>query len=150
MNCDGVCIKCTGNYPKENLFRGKSIDTGNWFYGNYIWKPWLEDNGEKKRVLALSDGELVVHVDPVTVGEFTGALAGNRAMIFEGDVIDLPGWIVSYSTGMKCYYGMQAGWYIQRDNWESWEELQNTDRFVILGNIHDNPELADSRTMQII
>lgn len=36
---------------------------------------------------------------------------------------------------------MNAGWYIQRDNFESWMELENCEVHNIIGNIHDNPEL---------
>lgn len=54
---------------------------------------------------------------------------------------DIPRWVVAYSTGMKCCSGLQAGWYIQRDDWESWSELKNTNEMAVIGNIHDNPEL---------
>jgi uncharacterized phage protein (TIGR01671 family) len=144
MNCNGVCRDCHGGYTRERLFRGKSFDTGKWFVGCYIWEVFRVVNDQKVRLISLSDGNRVVHVDPKTIGEFTGALTANGTKIFEGDIIDLPRWVVSYSTGMKCCSGMQVGWYIQRDNWESWTELQDTDRFVIIGNIHDNPELLEA------
>ena len=40
---------------------------------------------------------------------------------------------------------MQARWYIQRDNFESWEELLCIKDHEILGNIYDNPELLERR-----
>lgn len=137
MNCDGNCRDCTGNVPREILFRGKRIDNGEWFIGCDLWRPWLYDQD----FVTLSDHNGIVKVDPKTIGEFTGAFTGNGTMIFEGDIIDLPRWVVTYSTGMKCGSGMQVGWYIQRDNWASWAELQDTDKMVVIGNIYDNPEL---------
>lgn len=129
MNCDGICKDCKHDFKRERLYRGKRIDNGEWFYGCYIWGSFLSNSEENAIVY------------PNTIGEFTGAFTGNGTMIFEGDIIDLPGWIVTYGTGMDCCYGMQVGWYIQRDNWESWTPLENTDRFVVIGNVHDNPEL---------
>ena len=137
MKCDGVCKNCKHDFRKERLFRGKRLDNGEWFIGYDIWAPWFED----QNFVTLSDHKDMVRVDPKTIGEFTGALAGDGTMIFEGDFIDLPRWVVTYSTGMNCCYGMQVGWYIQRDDWESWAPMENTDKFVIIGNIHDNPEL---------
>lgn len=137
MNCNGNCKKCTYKFKKERLFRGKRLDNGEWFYGFDIWYPWLGNDN----FATLSDHNEIVNVDPETIGEFTGALTGNGTRIFEDDIIDIPGWVVTYSTGMSCCYGLQVGWYIQRDNWESYMELQNGDKFVVIGNIHDNPDM---------
>ena len=137
MNCSSNCRKCTYKFKKERLFRGKRLDNGEWFYGFEFWSSWIGDGG----YIVLSDHNEMNRVDPETVGEFTGAYTVDGTRIFEDDIIDIPGWVVTYSTGMNCCYGMHVGWYIQRDNWESWAELQNTDKFVIIGNIHDNPEL---------
>ena len=137
MNCNGICRECKGWKPKERLFRGKRIDNGEWFIGFDIWSPWLGN----ENFVTLSNHKEMVKVNPKTIGEFTGALDKNGTKIFEGDIIDMPGWVVTYSTGVKCCKGMQAGWYIQRDNWESWMELENTDEMAVIGNIHDDPEL---------
>lgn len=139
MNCNGICRECEGGYTKERLFRGKRIDNGEWFVGFDIWSPWLGNED----FVTLSDLKDMVRVDPKTIGEFTGALASDGTRIFEGDIIDIPRWVVSYSTGMKCCHGLQVGWFIQRDNWESWTELQNTEEMTVIGNIHDNPELLE-------
>lgn len=137
MNCNGDCKECNGKYTRERLFRGKRIDNGEWFVSGDIWTPWPYD----RTFVMLSDHEQVVRVDPETIGEFTGACTADGTKIFEGDIIDIPCWVVSYSTGMKCCSGMQAGWYIQRDNWESWGALENPEDMTVIGNIHDNPEL---------
>lgn len=137
MNCDGICRECKGPHTRERLFRGKRIDNGEWFFGFDIWSPWLGNED----FVTLSDHKEMARVDPKTIGEFTGALDMNGAKIFEGDIIDIPRWVVTYSTGMKCCKGLQVGWFIQRDDWESYGELMDTDVMSVIGNIHDNPEL---------
>lgn len=137
MNCDGICRKCNHVYRKERLYRGKRLDNGEWFVGYDIWAPWFEDQD----FVTLSDHNEMVRVDPQTIGEFTGALDKNGTRIFEGDIVDISHWVVTYSTGMKCFRGMNVGWHIQRDNWESWDELSEPDMHVVIGNIYDNPEL---------
>lgn len=139
MGCNGICRECETSSKKERLFRGKRIDNGEWFFGFDIWSPWVGN----ENFVTLSDHKEMVKVDPKTIGEFTGALSAYGTKIFEGDIIDTPRWVVSYSNGMNCCSGMQVGWYIQRDNWESWTELQDTEMRKIIGNIHDNPELLE-------
>jgi hypothetical protein len=136
MNCACKCSNCTHDFKRQRLFKGKRIDNGEWFIGFDIWQPWFRG----QNYAMLSDHNEVCKVDPKTICEFTGAMTGNGTRIFEGDIIDIPGWVVTYSDGMNCCYGLRVGWYIQRDNWESYMELQNTDQFVVIGNIHDVKE----------
>lgn len=138
MNCNGSCRECNG-YRKERLYRGKRLDNGEWFFGSDIWTPWFDE----LMYVTLSDHKEVVNVDPKTVGEWTGAVDRNGVKIFEGDFIDNPRWYVAYSTGMKCFNGMQAGWYVQRDDFTSWMELEYPDEMTVIGNIYDNPELLE-------
>lgn len=139
MNCNGICKDCKGPYQRERLFRGKRIDNGEWFFGFDIWSPWLGNED----FVTLSDHKEMAKVDPKTIGEFTGALTSDGTKIFEGDIIDIPRWVVTYSTGMKCCKGLQVGWFIQRDDWESYAELMDTEEMTVIGNIHDNPELLE-------
>ena len=139
MSCDCTCKECKNGGRRERLYRGKRLDNGEWFVGCDIWAPWFDD----QNFVTLSDHKEMVHVDPETIGEFTGAYDSKGNRIFEGDVIDIPRWVVSYSTGMACFKGMQVGWYTQRDNWTSWSALENTDDCTVIGNIYDNPELLE-------
>ena len=133
---------------REVLFRGKSIDTGAWVEG-YLYIHAGGTEYEQAYILGELDHRESIYdiwkcaecVDLKTVGEFTGALTGNGTKIFEGDIVDTPRWVVTYGDGMKCFSGMQAGWYIQRDRFESWMELVDTEDLKVIGNIHDNPEL---------
>lgn len=139
MNCNHSCTECKG-YKKERLYRGKRLDNGEWFFGSDIWTPWFDE----LMYVTLSNHKEVVNVDPKTVSEWTGAVDRNGTKIFEGDFIDHPRWYMAYSTGMKCFDGMQAGWYVQRDDFTSWMELEYPDEMTVIGNIYDNPELLRS------
>lgn len=124
---------------REILFRGKRTDDGEWVEGYYQEYP----EGYVHIQNTSNDWFPVI---PETVGQFTGLLDKNGKKIFEGDILDTPRWIVSYCADTNAGLGMNAGWYIQRDNFTSWLELENSEWHVVLGNIHDNPELLKSST----
>ena len=140
---------------REILFRGKT-KSGDWVYGSLIKAPGYccilesEENVHPMDYPYL-DGDLGVidgkatPVIPETVGQWTGLVDKNGNKIFEGDVVDTPRWYVDYTGGFGESYGMNAGWYLQRDNYESWMELDCIEDHIILGNIHDNPELLERK-----
>ena len=134
---------------REILFRGKSKN-GEWAYGCLFV---LGKGTEYEDVYILGDldhretvydiWKCAERVDPKTVGQFTGLTDKNGEKIFEGDVGDTRRWHVAYAADVGASYGMTAGWYIQRDDFESWSELECADNYEVLGNIHDNPELLE-------
>ena len=141
---------------REILFRGKTTSKENgefnniWVYGDLIKnkdKYYIHPQANAITVSGELGKIIVMHeVIPETVGQWSGLLDKNGKKIFEGDILDTPRWIVSYCANTNAGLGMNAGWYVQRDNFTSWLELENTEWHVILGNIHDNPELLKSST----
>lgn len=142
---------------REILFRGKRTDNGEWIEGLLLKGTFYYDDREILTIVPvdnvfyprceISSYEEVI---PETVGQWTGLLDKNGKKIFEGDILDTPRWIVSYCADTNAGLGMNAGWYIQRDNFTSWLELENSEWHVVLGNIHDNPELLKSSTQVTI
>lgn len=143
---------------REILFRGKSLITHEWIYGD------LFQHGEQRFIMAEGKN---TEVEPETVGEFTGHIDKNGVKIFEGDIINYesPGYSVKYGTINFGKYALHTdcpayniGFYISwlnnpfvRQDLGFWLEQRE---IVIIGNIYDNPELlgtseyADNPTEQ--
>lgn len=67
----------------------------------------------------------------------------NNKEIYAGD-IDEYGYVVTYLANLNEGLGMNAGWYLQRDNFESWSELVCDEDIEIIGNVFENPGKANN------
>lgn len=121
-------------------FRGKRIDNGQWVYGFLADSYYIND----VNWVDLSS----IEIDPETVGQFTGLLDRNKSEIYEGDIIQ-----VDYimATG-RHFIGLsyEVRWCIQEGCWTAWNgytdvALPRPRQILIKGNIHDNPELLNSK-----
>lgn len=137
---------------REILFRGKSIDAGEWVEGLLITID-LECDGNINDSIPRTHcivpigvefyrGELggFEFVDPETVGQFTGVLDKNSTKIFEGDVVKCE---IIYDTG--CYPRFETKIktvrYVEGCFIPLYDAVRNS--YEVLGNIHDNPELVE-------
>ena len=132
---------------REILFRGKRMDDGEWVEG-YLVKAVggecmiLPVTTEHCGGAEFSEG---YHCDPTTVGQYTGLKDKNGKRIFEGDICrnTRTGEIVSVK-----WHGTMAGyvWNKRRADgflFDFGELFRACDKYEVIGNIHDNPELLE-------
>ena len=151
---------------REILFRGKRCDNGEWVeglpiktYDTKIGKNSV-DYANPVPVVLMASGRIVLEcgydevpffntdeypiVNPETVGEYTGMTDKNGKKIFAGDIISTSSkligavkWNDTFAKYIVCYNQISGNWF----------DFEGEDCFsvaldcVIIGNIHDNPEL---------
>lgn len=138
---------------REILFRGRKTDDEKWVYGFYVHLYCIGKDMESHRIykhFAATDcGDFYpdwYEVDAATVGQYTGLLDKNGKRIFEGDICrnTKTGEIVSVK-----WHGTMAGfvWNKRKEdsNLSDFGELFRVyDKYEVIGNIHDNPELLEA------
>lgn len=117
---------------KEILFRGKSLNTGEWVYG-FVWKL----HGKT----FIANEKLLDEVDPNTVGQYIGVIH-NGVKLFEGDIIKVTD-VSALVVGMKSHFRYTASLPSGEEFAESLSLSAVTNilnkRFgnVVINNIHD-------------
>lgn len=141
---------------REILFRGKRIDSNGWVYGH----PVADIYGAKYPIIIHSseynDGNNVdIDYDFViseTVGQYTGLTDKNGKKIFEGDIIKSHGndsYVIKYGEYIPrnyClarYYDKPTIGFYAYDGERCFQLSTNSRCYEVIGNIHDNPELAE-------
>lgn len=130
---------------RKILFRGKRMDDGEWVEG-YLVKAVggecmiLPVTTEHCGGAEFSEG---YHCDPTTVGQYTGLKDKNGKRIFEGDICrnTRTGEIVSVK-----WHGTMAGYVWDKRRADGFlfdfgELFRACDKYEVIGNIHDNPEM---------
>jgi uncharacterized phage protein (TIGR01671 family) len=132
-----------GKTPREILFRGKvkynmppHQKACDWVYGNY--------NKYDETSIVDSTG-FAFYVIPETVREYTGLKDRNGKRIFEGDIVDIPGWGKGAVYFVDGRYGATGN--KERNYPFYWLGYCKTDHSdfeaEVIGNVHDNPELLE-------
>lgn len=133
---------------REIKFRGKRKGTGEWVYGSYSWGFSIYRQSQYRTIVNPIGCNCIesYEVNPSTVGQFTGRLDINEVEIFKDDIIE------NY-TGRRCQViwfesPEYCGWDLRAINSEGKPPLysmwdSNVQGWVVIGNIHDNPELLE-------
>lgn len=137
---------------REILFRGKRINGGGWAEGSYIYAHKWGFDGSDGHLIGNIYATVRTQVDPETVGQFTGLVDRNGNRIFEGDIIlfedESPSNYEYHDcTEMRCGEMKFADGQFYLTNRIAVEmgDLIYDEKLdgVIVGNIHDNPELLE-------
>lgn len=125
--------------PRQYIFRGKRVDTGEWVMGYYI--KYAHPN-EEHWIYVYGGLGFIVH--PATLGQSTGLFDKNGKEIYEGDVVKY-----THRFGDKGYI------YYSKDYASFNIDLTGSMNGVfdnlhehigdleIIGTIHDKPILID-------
>ena len=117
---------------REILFRGKTI-LGKWIEGDLL--QYLGCG--KVHIAQYYKGTGGQEVISETVGQYTGLTDKNGKKIFEGDIVTLP----KYGGGKaKSVVYFKGGKFAVDGSNYAFKDMC-TKNMVVIGNIHDNPEL---------
>lgn len=148
---------------REILFRGKTTKKPDGHELNEVWvdgdlvcamgrfyihpkSNGFRTTGELAKLVCLHE------VDPSTVGQYTGLTDKNGKLIYEGDIVQYPieqgsfrgsndHEVVFERRGESAYYGIRMS---PIETWPFGMEVP-AKLMVVIGNIHDNPELLEVR-----
>lgn len=127
---------------REILFRGKVNDTKEWLMGDLISHTYEKPN---IRPIGTLSSYIVI---PETVGQYTGLTDKNGQKIFEGDIVKIERGLMlngkyAYCEIGKVVYEQCCFFVVFADDCRRIRLYRenDTERYEIIGNIHDNPEL---------
>lgn len=115
---------------REILFRGKRVDSSEWFEGSY----WLSRSAVRETTYITDGYGNLFCVIPETVGQYTGLTDKNGVKIFEGDIIKHKENLfeIKYSTEQARYLAVLTNGVFDP------VAMQNCE---VVGNVFDNSEL---------
>ena len=138
---------------RENLFRGKIKDNGEWIEGYFAMTNPVDmpaRHRKSKAVMFPTDAEInwwekyfynAVEVLPETVGQFTGLIDCYGEKIFEGDIVKGHNSLHKDRLIYRVVYEANGFYYMDEDD-VSWHP-DNVEKVEVIGNIHDDPELLE-------
>lgn len=136
---------------REIIFKGKSIETGKWVYGDLLSSKTdnplirvveVESYGYDENGMEVIEGKSTLYkVDKDTVCMYTGAFDAEGNKIFEGDILQLKPndkymW-VTFEPDELMYEAINDS----NTEYLSLDSCLAINSSVVVGNVYDNPDL---------
>ena len=140
---------------RQILFRGKTLDEGEWIEGYLVQGQWYCDD---KLMTVIIPTDITFYprceisgyedVDPETVGQWTGLVDKNGKKIFEGDIVKYRDLITNQEKiALVEWNETRASYIILRRSLMGLQYLYIDEplsaRCEVIGNNWDNPELLE-------
>lgn len=128
---------------REILFRGKRLDNGEWVEGYlikqdipeyhcYIVVSFKAEQDNRHTDILECD---IFEVVPETIGQYTGLCDKNGKKIFEGDRIEIRGYVYCC-----CWDAGNLEFTLVNEKESIQMGYAAPSRMTVIGNVHDNPE----------
>ena len=141
---------------KEIEFRGKGIIDGQWYYGyyhqvRYMPQPiktlqslpdklpthWIMYPSSSDWGMPLINVCIEINID--TLGQYIDNNDKNKNKIYDGDILltDEAGWVAPVVWNYNGFICLKKG--------SGWSDHPNFEKCEVIGNIHDNLKLLESK-----
>ena len=126
---------------RQIKFRAKTVNESEWVYGMTISHGTVD---RKRKCLFFEVAENKWKgVIPETLGQFTGLTDRNGKEIYEGDILSFP----NDDSADREVIIFEDGCFQVDDKWFKTALCRiDTHERIIIGNIHDNPEMINQPT----
>ena len=126
---------------REIKFRAKRTDNGAWVYGDLQHVQRINTKEEAEQSGRHSEPAVRIanyDVDEQTIGQYTGLKDKNGREIYEGDILCYRD--AKFQTHIVYHNG---GFYFSHFGGTTFTAIgdHEINKFAVVGNIHDNPQL---------
>lgn len=118
-------------------FRGISVNTNKWVYGDLITKPIHHE------CCILESGCINHSVNPSTVGQFTGLHDKNGVEIYEGDVVETFNYFprdAKVEPQIKNVVYKRHSFFYEKHDLDSDSRTLASEECIVIGNIHEKED----------
>lgn len=134
---------------REILFKGKRLDNGEWVYWDCFGR-FKTASGKGYKMEVRKDSSVSIYhlvsqrpdlIDKNTISRCTGLRSKNKKLIWEGDVVTIPG---SNKMGLPApveYRKLGATFLVARKGFTAMNLWDADEIYEVIGNKWDNPEL---------